>query len=212
MAICCRTRLRFALTSMNQTTDWKTASLTTAKTGRPPSQTTSSFNPFMHTFTTNSGTYTITCELIPANDDRSAYWKIDVFHDSKRANDASYTITQQDAQDILACSGRNPVEELHRIAEADVVLGRNQICGPIPPHPSTKFMNFKGFLRGRSSRESAMREFIRLFFPSPHNPEDHQAQDHFNARRERFASLCAMEFGAGLLDFDSIEQKFGRLP
>ena len=166
----------------------------------------------MHTFTTNTGTYTITCALIPANDDRSAHWKIDVFHDGKRANDASYTITQQDAEDILGCSGRNAVEELCRVAEADVVLGRNQLPQPPNPQAGIAFANFKRFHGSHLARQKAMEEFIRLLFPSSENPEDHQAQDHFNARRERFASLCAMEFGAGLLDIDSIEQQFRQLP
>jgi hypothetical protein len=162
----------------------------------------------MHTFTTASGAYTITCELIPANDDRSAYWKIDVFHDGKRANDASYTITQQDAEDILGCSGRNAVEELCRVAEADVVLGRNQLLGPLPQHASTKLLGLKVFRRAQTVRENAMKEFIRRLFPSSENPEDHQAQDRFNARRERYASLCAMEFSSDLLNFDSLEEQF----
>lgn len=150
----------------------------------------------------------IKCELIPANDDRSAYWKIDVFHDGKRANDASYTITQQDAEDILGCSGRNAVEELCRVAEADVVLGRNQLPQPANLQAGIALANFKRFHRSHLARQKAMKEFIRLLFPSSENPEDHQAQDRFNARRERYANLCVTEFLNGVLDFDAIEQNF----
>ena len=159
-------------------------------------------------FTTNTGTYSVMCQEIPANEDRPAYWKIDVLQEGKRQNDVSYTITQQAREDIIACSGRDPLEELCCVAEADVVLGRNQISGPLPPHASTKLLGLNVFRRAQTERQNAMKEFIRRLFPSSQNPEDHQAQDLFNARRERFADMCAMEFGADLLDFDLIEQRF----
>lgn len=167
----------------------------------------------MNEFKTNAGSYQITRELIPTKGDMPSHWsrwKVNVFSDGKRVNDVSYTITQKEADEIEARTGRNAVDELCRIAEADVIFGKNHLLGPIAlQEPSAKSVDLEHEKRAFAASADAMTQFIRLFLPSSENPENHAAQERFNDRRERFARICSAKLCSGQsLHISSLEATF----
>jgi hypothetical protein len=155
----------------------------------------------MRTFILNNTEYTI-----EADGDTPPVWNINVFRDGIRVNDVPYVISQRECDMIQAATGRNPLDELARIAEADVVLGRNQLSQPVlenEPRALTALRAFKGHQDAVHRTGAAL---VCACLPSK-NPVD---QDDFDDLRFEFAKQ-AMESaitGDGELNIHRLKKEF----
>jgi hypothetical protein len=152
----------------------------------------------MRTFVLNDTEYTV-----QADGDTPPNWKINVFRDGIRTNDVPYVISQRECDLIQAATGRNPLDELARIAEADVVLGRNQLRRPIAAHEPNQLLGLRSFM---AHEESVKRSAIDLICSCLRSSE---APEALSDERNAFAESCANRIVAGgSINFGSIQRDF----
>jgi hypothetical protein len=155
----------------------------------------------MRTFVLNDTEYTV-----QTDGDTPPDWKINVLRDGTRVNDVPYVISQSECDLIQAATGRNPLDELARIAEADVVLGRNQLCQSPAAQIPNKLANLKNFVNTQEAIKRSAINLICAFLPIYENQED---DGKFADDRRLFAEHCANLIAAGeVMDFGSLETKF----
>jgi hypothetical protein len=155
----------------------------------------------MRTFILNNTQYTV-----EADGDTPPDWEINVLRDGTRVNDVPYVLSQRECDLIQDKTGRNPIDELARIAEADVVLRRNQLCQRPAEQIPYKVAGLESFVNTQEAIKRSAINLICAFLPSYEAQEDNK---NFADDRRLFAEHYASLIAAGeVIDFGSLEARF----